>query len=74
MQDPSHESLVATARKPSTGLKLLLGVADLRLIWRRDGQKTQHGIETARSIPPGPWSRCRDGQKTQHGIETSTSG
>jgi len=36
----------------------------------RDGQKTQHGIETPFRVVETPDEYGRDGQKTQHGIET----
>ena len=37
----------------------------------RDGQKTQHGIETLFWTNTDRMSSSRDGQKTQHGIETA---
>jgi len=65
---------VATGRKPSTGLKLKGAVHDYEIVDGRDGQKTQHGIETSVPSPASAGlSTSRDGQKTQHGIETRGS-
>jgi len=64
--------MVETLRKPSTGLKQVVGPRFQQALSRRDTQKTQHGIETTDEEIEQLRRSGRDTQKTQHGIETGS--
>jgi len=66
-----RQTAVATDRKPRPGLKLGHALSTCRNSWRRDGPKTQTGIETWLPLSSASiCTVCRDGPKTQTGIET----
>jgi len=64
---------VATERKPRPGLKRRPGRPAGHRQGRRDGEKTQTGIETPPKAGEEARAEGRDGEKTQTGIETDTA-